>query len=118
MPESSESASVSVPKQPESKPPLRKGMPVVIALVVILGLIGAANLSSLLKGSKKTPPTSSMQVRPWTPDAQQVTSFEAQQQLQAERDATEKQHQLEIAAAMQQLQDAEAPPGQEAANAP
>jgi type IV secretion system protein VirB10 len=34
----------TVPEQPESKPPLRKSMPVVIALVVIVGLIGIANV--------------------------------------------------------------------------
>ena len=58
-------------------------MPVVIALVVIIGLIGIANISSLLSGNKKAAPASAMPMRPAAPNAQQVTSFETQQQLQA-----------------------------------
>ena len=48
----------------------------------------------------------------------QVNSFETQQQLQARRDAEERQRQQELAAAMQQLQAAQAVPGPEAAGAP
>jgi type IV secretion system protein VirB10 len=47
-----------------------------------------------------------------------VTSFETQQQLQARRDAAERQHQQEMAAAMQQLQAAEGVPAPEDAGAP
>lgn len=93
-------------------------MPVVIALVVIIGLIGIANLSSLLSGSKKSAPASAMPMRPAAPNAQQVNSFESQQQLQAKRDAEARQHQQELAAALQQLQQAEGAPGPEAAGAP
>jgi type IV secretion system protein VirB10 len=93
-------------------------MPVVIALVVILGLIGIANLSSLLKGNKKSAPASTMPMRPAAPNAQQVSSFESQQQLQAQRDAEARQHQQELNAAFQQLQQTEGTPGQEAAGAP
>jgi type IV secretion system protein VirB10 len=78
-------------------------MPIVIALVVIIGLIGIANLSSLLNGSKKNAPASAMPMRPATPNAQQVNSFESQQQLQAQRDAEARQHQQELNAALQQL---------------
>ena len=53
MPEPNQNVPATVPEQPEAKPPLRKSMPVVIALVVIIGLIGIANLSSLLSGNKK-----------------------------------------------------------------
>ena len=118
MPEPSENAPATVPEQPEAKPPLRKGMPVVIALVVIIGLIGLANLSSLLSGNKKAAPASAIPMRPAAPNAQQVTSFETQQQLQAQRDAEERQRQQELAAAVQQLQGAQASPGPEAAGAP
>jgi len=118
MPEPNENAPATVPDQPEAKPPLRKGMPVVIALVVIIGLIGLANLSSLLSGNKKAAPASAIPMRPAAPNAQQVTSFETQQQLQAQRDAEERQRQQELAAAMQQLQGAQASPGPEAAGAP
>jgi type IV secretion system protein VirB10 len=93
-------------------------MPVVIALVAIIALIGIANLSSLLSGNKKAAPASAMSVRPAAPNAQQVTSFETQQQLQARRDAAEREHQQELAAAMQQLQAAQGAPGPEAAGAP
>jgi type IV secretory pathway VirB10-like protein len=118
MPEPNENAPATVPDQPEAKPPLRKGMPVVIALVVIIGLIGLANISSLLRGNKKAAPPSAIPMRPAAPNAQQVTSFERQQQLQAQRDAEERQRQQELAAAMQQLQDAQAEPGPEATGAP
>ncbi len=118
MPEPNENTPATVPEQPEPKPPLRKSMPAVVALVVILGLIGMANISSLLRGNKKAAPVSAIPMRPAAPDAQQVTSFEAQQQLQAQRDAQERQHEQEMAAAMQQLQEAQGAPGPEAAGAP
>jgi len=118
MPEPNQSAPATVPEQPEAKPPLRKSMPVVIALIAIIGLIGIANLSSLLSGNKKNATASAMPMRPAAPNAQQVNSFESQQQVQAKRDADERQHQQELAAAMQQLQQTEGTPGQEAAGAP
>src|ERR1700721_2911241 len=106
MPEPTQNVPATVPEQPESKPPLKKSMPVVIALVVIIGLIGIANLSSLLSGNKKNAPASAMPMRPAAPNAQQVNSFESQQQLQAQRDAEGRQHQQEMGAAMKQLSDA------------
>ncbi len=118
MPEPNQNVPATVPEQPESKPPLRKSMPVVIALVVILGLIGIANLSSLLSGNRRNAPASSMPMRPAAPNAQQVNSFESQQQLQAQRDAEARQHQQELTAALQQLQQTEGAPGPEAAGAP
>jgi len=57
-------------------------------------------------------------MRPAAPNAQQVNSFESQQQLQAQRDAEARQHQQELAAALQQLQQTEGAPGPEAAGAP
>lgn len=118
MPEPNENIPATVPEQPEAKPPLRKSMPVVIALVAIVALIGIANLSSLLSGNKKAAPASAMPMRPAAPNAQQVTSFETQQRLQAQRDADERQHQQEMAAAMQQLQAEQGVPGPESAGAP
>ena len=118
MPEPNQNAPATVPEQPEAKPPVRKSMPIVIALVVIIGLIGIANLSSLLSGSKKNAPASAMPMRPAAPNAQQVNSFESQQQLQAQRDAEARQHQQELNAALQQLQQTEGTPGPEAAGAP
>lgn len=117
MTEPNENIPATVPEQPESKPPLRKSMPVVIALVVIVGLIGIANLSSLLSGSKKNAPASSLTMSPTTPNAQQVSSFETQQQMQARHDADERQRQQALAAAMQQLQQEQSIPGPESATA-
>jgi type IV secretory pathway VirB10-like protein len=108
----------TVPEQPEAKPPLRKSMPVVVALVAIIGLIGLANISSLLHGNKRTAPASALPMRPSAPNAAQVSSFEAQQQLQAKRDEQERDHQQEVAAALQQLEQVQATPGPEASGAP
>jgi len=92
-------------------------MPVVIALVAILAILGIANVTSLLRGNKKTAPPSALPMRPASPSAQQVSSFETQQQLQAQHDAEEKQRQQELLAAMQQLQNTEGAPGPESTNA-
>ena len=108
----------TVPEQPEAKPPLRKGMPIVIALVVIVGLIGLANVTSLLSGNKKAAPQSALSVRPSAPNAQQVRSFETQQQMQAKRDMEEQQRQQALAAEMQQLQQEQSVPGPESPTSP
>jgi len=92
-------------------------MPVVIALVVIIGLMGLANVSSLVRGNKKTAPASALTMRPASPSAQQVSSFSAQQQIQAQHDAEERRRQQQLAAAMQQLQTEESIPGPESGNA-
>ena len=62
MPEPKDNSSATVPEQPEAKPPLRKTMPVVVALVVIMALIGIANLSSLMRGNRKAVPAESLPV--------------------------------------------------------
>lgn len=115
MTETNQNPPATVPEQPEAKPPLKKGLPVVIALVAIVALIGITNVSSLLSGNKKSAPVSAMPMRPASPNAQQVNSFSTQQQMQAQRDAEERQHQQELAAAMQQLQAEQSVPGPEAA---
>jgi type IV secretory pathway VirB10-like protein len=115
MTEPNQNSPATVPDQPEAKSPLKKGMPVVVVLVVIIALIGVANVSSLLSGNKKAAPASAMTMRPASPNAQQVNSFSTQQQVQAQRDAEERQHQQELAAAMQQLQAEQSVPGPEAA---
>jgi type IV secretory pathway VirB10-like protein len=108
----------TVPEQPEPKPPVRKSMPVVIALVVIVALIGIANVSSLLSGNKKAAPKSALTMSPTTPNAQQVSSFETQQQMQARHDADERQRQQALAQAMQQLQQEQDVPGPESNTTP
>ncbi len=117
MTEPNQNTPATVPEQPEARPPLRKGMPVVIALVAILGILGIANVTSLLRGNKKATPVSALPTRPVSPNAQQVSSFETQQQLQAKQDAEERQRQQQLTAAMQQLQAAEGAPGPEYASA-
>jgi type IV secretory pathway VirB10-like protein len=108
----------TIPEQPEAKPPLKKGMPVVIALVAILAILGIANVTSLLRGNKKSAPQSTLTMRPVSPNAQQVSSFETQQQQQAQHDTEEKQKQQELIAAMQQLQAAETPGPESSSAAP
>ena len=118
MQEQHQNEHATVPQQPETTPPVRKSMPVVIALIIIVALIGIANISSLLSGKKKTAPASALPTRPASPNAQQISSFETQQRMQAQQDAQNQARQQEVAAAMQQLQAAEAVPGPEAAGAP
>ena len=119
MAERDESIPATVPEQPEVKPPVRKTMPVIITLAVIMALIGLANLTSLLRGSRKSAPAGSpAATRPASPNAQEVNSFETQQRLQAQRDAQERQHQQEITAAMQQLEAEEGIPGPEGSSTP
>ena len=117
MTEQTPNTPATVPEQPEARLPLKKGMPVVIALVAILGILGIANVTSLVRGNKKAAPTSSLPMRPVSPNAQQVSSFETQQQMQAKQDAEERERQQQLVAAMQQLQAAEGAPGPESASA-
>jgi type IV secretion system protein VirB10 len=117
MTEQTPNTPATIPEQPDAKPPLKKSMPVVIALVAILAILGIANVTSLLRGNKKIAPTSTLPMRPASPSAQQVSSFETQQQLQAQHDAEEKQRQRELLAAMQQFQSADGSPSPESTNA-
>lgn len=107
----------TVPPQREATAPVRKSMPVVIALIIIVALIGIANISSLLSGKRRTAPVSALPMRPAVPNAQQISSFETQQQLQAQQDIQNRQRQQEIAAAVEQLHVAE-DPGPETQSAP
>ena len=101
MTEANQNQPVTVPEQPEATSPLKKSTPIIIALVVIVGLIGVANLSSLVGGGKKTVPMSSLPQRPASANPQQVSSFESQQRLQAGKDADDRQHQQELTALQQ-----------------
>jgi type IV secretion system protein VirB10 len=108
----------TVPAQREAVGPVKKSTPAIIALVVIVGLIGLANISSLVSGKKKAAPQSALPMRPATANPQQVSSFENQQQIEAKRDADDRQRQQELAAEMQQLEASQGVPGPEAAGAP
>jgi type IV secretion system protein VirB10 len=108
----------TVPAQREAVGPVKKSTPVIVALIVIVGLIGLANISSLVSGKKKAAPQSALPMRPATANPQQVNSFETQQQTEAKRDADDRQRRQELAAEMQQLQASQDVPGPEAAGAP
>jgi len=106
----------TVPTQPEAKPPIKKGLPVVMILLAVIVLIGISNLTSLIGGHKRTAQKSTLVERPATPNSQQVTNFEEQQALQAKKDAEERVRQAVVAAQMKQFEE-EATPGPEADNA-
>jgi type IV secretion system protein VirB10 len=108
----------TVPAQREAVGPVKKSTPAIIALVVIVGLIGLANISSLVSGKKKAAQQSALPMRPATANPQQVKSFETQQQIEAKRDSDDRQRQQELAAEMQQLEASQGVPGPEAAGAP
>lgn len=108
----------TIPEQREANPPLRKSRPLILALIVIVALIGLANISSLVSGKKRTAPASALPMRPAAPNAQQISSFQTQQAMQAQQDADNRIRQQQIATAMQQLQAAQDTPGPEAAGAP
>lgn len=118
MPEINENSPATVPAQREAVGPVKKSTPVVIALIAIVALIGIANISSLVSGKKKSAPASALPMRPSTANAQQVSSFETMQQMQARKDSDERQRQQELAAEMQQLQQEQAVPGPEADGTP
>jgi type IV secretion system protein VirB10 len=118
MTEQTPNPPATVPAQREAVGPVKKSTPVIVALVVIVGLIGLANISSLVSGKKKAAPQSALPMRPATANPQQVNSFETQQQTEAKRDAEDLQRQQELAVEMQQLQASQGVPGPEAAGAP
>ena len=118
MAEINETPSATVPPQREAVGPVKKSTPVVIALIVIVALIGIANISSLVGGKKRSAPPSALPMRPATANPQQVSSFETQQQMQARRDADEQQRRQLLAAEMQQLEQQQAVPGPEADGTP
>ena len=94
-----------IPGQPDLKAPLQKRWPLVVVLAGIILLFGVSNLISLATGGKKSPtPRSAMPMRPATANPQQVTSFETQQELVAQRDAAERQRREQLAEQMRQLQ--------------
>ena len=115
MSETNQNQAATVPQQPEAPSPLKKSTPVIVGLIAIVALIGIANLSSLVSGNKKSVPVSAMPMRPASANPQQVSSFETQQHMQAQRDADDRQHQQELAALQQQLQAEQAVPGPESA---
>ncbi len=107
----------TVPAQPEVTGPMRKKTPLVLVLVGIVLLIGISNLAGLLSGNKKDAPKSNLPGRPAAANSQQVNSFEAQQNNQAQQDAEERARQQQLAEQMVALQAQGAVPGPESPNA-
>jgi type IV secretory pathway VirB10-like protein len=107
----------TVPAQPEATPAIKKSMPIIIGLGAVILIIGLANVGSLFHGGAKDAPRSALPMRPASPNAQQVSSFEAQQRLLAQRDEADRIRQQQLAAQMAQLQQEQAVPGPESPNA-
>jgi type IV secretory pathway VirB10-like protein len=118
MPDLNQNPEATVPAQREAVGPVKKSTPVIVALIAIVALIGIANIFSLVSGKKEGAPASALPMRPSTANASQVSSFETQQQVQARKDAEDRQRQHELAAEMQQLQQQQAIPGPEADGTP
>jgi type IV secretory pathway VirB10-like protein len=110
-----ESAEIgTVPSQPEALDSKRFNLKVVGGIAAVILVIGIANLHN---GTKQAPIANSAMVKPASPNATQVNSFEAQQRLIQMRDAEERQRQAMLAAQNAQLQQEQAIPGPESANA-
>ena len=111
---SGENTPGTAPLQPIAKPPLTTGKPIAIGLVAILAVIAAANARSLFSGNKREAPKSSLPMRPATANAQQVSTFQTQQSMQAKHDEENRQNEQRLAAQMDRLRSEEAAPGPEA----
>ena len=85
----------TVPAQPVSSPPFKKGFPFAIVLIVIVAIIGLANLTNLVSGKAKTAPKSALAAQPATISQQQVKSYQAIQANQMQRDAADRQTQAQ-----------------------
>lgn len=95
----------TVPNQPEMSAPLRKRSPLLFGLAGIILLFGLVNAIGLVTGGKKTQAQrSSLPLRPSTANPQQVTSFETQQEIEAQRDAQQRARQQQLNEQMKQLQ--------------
>jgi type IV secretion system protein TrbI len=81
---------ITVPDQPSQTPPLKKGLPLVIALGGILVLFFIVNLIGLITGKNKAAPVSSLPMRPTTVNPQQVAGFQIQQDIEVHRDAEDR----------------------------
>jgi len=106
----------AVPAQPEATPAIKKSMPLAIGLGAVFLIVGLANLANF-SGGKKEAPRSSLPMKPAAPNAQQVGSFEAQQNLQAQRDQEDRLHRQQLAEQMAQLQSQQSVPGPESESA-
>ena len=103
----------AIPAQPSATPAIKKSLPLILGLGALFGIVGLANLANFTKGGKKEAPASNLAMRPASPNAQQVRSFQAQQNLQAQKDQEDRIHQTQLADQMAQLQNQQSVPGPE-----
>jgi type IV secretory pathway VirB10-like protein len=103
----------AIPAQPAATPAIKKSMPLVFGLCAVFLIVGLANLANFSKGGPKDAPNSKLSLRPASPNAQQVRSFQAQQNLQAQKDQEDRIHQTQLADQMAQLQNQQSVPGPE-----
>ena len=107
----------TVPAQPEATPAIKASKPMMYIIGGIILVIVILNLGNLVHGGAKEAPKSTLPIRPASPNAQQVSSFEAQQRLLAQRDEAERIRQQQLAAQMALLQQEQAVPGPESSSA-
>ena len=104
-----------VPSQPEAQESKRFNLKVVGGIGAVILVIGLANLRN---GTKQAPTVANSGIiKPASPNATQVKSFQAQQSLIQQRDAEERQRQAVLAAQNAQLQQEQTVPGPESTKA-
>ncbi len=108
----------TVPAQPVSSPPFKKGFPFAIILIVIVVIIGFANLTNLVSGKAKSAPRSALSTQPATISQQQVKSYQAIQANQMQRDAADRQTQAQTEQALAAYQANDVPGPETDAAAP
>ncbi len=109
----------TVPGQPNAPVPIKRSTPVMIAIAVVVGIIGIANVGNIATGhAKNQPAKSALASKPIVSDSNQVNTFQANQQRQVQHDQAEVLRQQTIAAQQVQLQQEQETPGPESANAP
>ena len=86
-----ETNAATIPDQPVSTPPLKKGFPVALILVGVIVVIALANLTSLVGGKGKAPTRSNLSTQPTSISPQQVKSYQTMQATEARRDAEDRQ---------------------------
>ena len=112
-----ETESGTVPAQPTTENNLKKSLPVIVGIGAVVLVIGLANVSHIGGNAAKEPARSSLAMKPTATPAGQVNNFEAQQRLQTQHDQAERERQAQLLAQMNQLQQEQAVPGPEGANA-
>lgn len=104
----------TVPDQPEAQSTKRFNLKVVGGIAAVILVIGLANVRS---ATKQIPVANSAVMKPTSPNATQVNSFEAQQRMLQQRDAEERARKEVLAAQNAQLASEQAVPGPESTSA-